>query len=273
MIALKKNCMLTAMAVLVMTLFTGCDDDEVISEGSMVFRFEHKIGGSPIAFDQMKFENAAGNVYEVSEIQWFISDLTLHRDDGMSFCLCDEEEFSHYVDTDLEETQQWELANIPAGNYRSITATFGIKGEKNTPNLFPNPPESDMIWPYHMGGDQGGYHYMKLNGFWRDLEGKRQPFNFHLGVGQDKDQNEDPVFVQNWFEFELENSSFTLAGGEAIAITIDMNVENWFRDPHTYDHNQYGGMIMSSQEAMGKGCENGKQGVFTINSIQNHTPL
>ena len=273
MIALRKTCLLTAMAVLVMTLFTGCDDDEVISEGMMTFRFEHKIGNLPIEFDQMKYENTAGNTYEVSEIQWFISDLTLNRSDGLSFTPGQDSAFAHYVDTDLTDTREWQLTGIPAGEYHSITATFGLKGEKNTPGRFPNAPERDMIWPYPMGGDQGGYHYMKLNGFWIDPEGKRQPFNFHLGVGQDKDQNEHPIFVQNWFEFELENSSFTLVGGEALEVTMTMNVENWFKDPHIYDHNQYGGKIMRNQEAMAKGCENGKHGVFTISSIQRPSPL
>lgn len=255
---------------LILSLLSNCGDDDpepVAEAGNIIFKFEHEIDGEPIVFDDMKYTNAAGNHYEVSEIQWFISDITLNSNDGTSLLL-DDTEFAHYVDTDITDSWTWKKTDtIPAGNYSSITITFGLKGEKNIPLTFVNPPESDMIWPYPMGGDNGGYHYMKLNGFWMDPENVRQAFNFHMGVGKVVD-GDNVEFIQNWFEVELDNSSFTLANNETKEITIVMNVEEWFKNPNMYDHNEYGGRIMDNQEAMHKGCENGEHGVFTIGLIQ-----
>ena len=99
-----------------------------------------------------------------------------------------------------------------------------------------------------------------------DPEGLRQPFNFHLGVGRQVDEHGASQFVQNWFEVTLD-LPLTLAKDQSKVVGIDMNVENWFQDPHIYDHNEYGGRIMDNQEAMRKGSENGRQGVFAISSI------
>ncbi len=251
--------------ILAGTLAISCRNNESPDgPGKLTLQFSHLIDDKEIIFDDLAYTNAAGNIYEVSEIQWFISDITLINDQNEEFLL-DEGGFAHYVDTDISETQTWELPDeIEPGNYKSIKITFGIKGEKNIPYFFPNSPESDMQWPYNLGGDNGGYHYMKLNGFWINTSQERTPFNFHIGVGQEYD-NEGNVtaFIQNWFEQELPGSAFTMVPGGTQHINIVMNVEDWFQNPHAYDHNVFGGKIMKNQEAMRRICENGKD-VFTV---------
>jgi hypothetical protein len=216
--------------------------------------------------DQMRYVNSAGNQYEIYEIQWFVSDITLNKSDGTKILL-EKEKFAHYVDTNLPETFQWKVKDeIPNGDYSSISMTFGIKGEKNTPLMYPDFPESNMLWPMNLGGDQGGYHYMKLNGFWMNKDNQREPFNFHLGVGQERDEeNNITGFIQNWFEKELPNSMFKLTD-ETKVINIRMNVEKWFESPHVYNHDETGGKIMQNQAAMRMGVENGEN-VFSIGSI------
>ena len=119
----------------------------------------------------------------------------------------------HYVDTDLPETWEYALLDkIPAGNYDSISFTFGISEEKNQSLMFVNPPESYMFWPELLGG---GYHYMKLNGKWENLESNILPFNFHLGIGQIRDPETQEIigFEQNYFRVSLPNSAFSISGG------------------------------------------------------------
>ena len=254
-----KNFLVLLASILV---FYSCSQDS-LSTSALEVSFEHTIGEEPIEFDQMIYENAAGNEYEVTEIQWFISDLKLKRKDG-SMMAVDESNFAHYVDTNIPSTFNWRITEeIPLGDYESITMTFGIKGEKNIPFMFTDPPESDMLWPMQLGGDQGGYHYMKLNGFWNNIEEEREPFNFHLGVGQERDTEGEIIgFVQNWFEVELPNSSFS-ATGPTTKVKLRMNVDRWWDTPNIYDHDEMGSRIMQNQEAMGKGVENGRN-VFSL---------
>ncbi|MDZ7740495.1 MAG: hypothetical protein U5Q03_01720 [Bacteroidota bacterium] len=42
-----------------------------------------------------------------------------------------------------------------------------------------------------------------------------------------------------------------------------MNIENWFKEPHVYDHNIWKGYIMQNQEAMSLARDNG-QNVFSL---------
>jgi hypothetical protein len=99
-----------------------------------------------------------------------------------------------------------------------------------------------------------------------------KPFNFHLGIGQlyaDGSMNTDSItgFVQNYFDVELPNSAFSISDGDTLQFEIRMNVENWFQNPHIWDHNYWGGMIMQNQEAMKTACENGKEDVFSFEKI------
>ena len=54
-----------------------------------------------------------------------------------------------------------------------------------------------------------------------------------------------------------------MQSGQTLDFTIVMNVENWFKSPNVYDHNNWGGDIMQKQDAMKLACENGWD-VFTM---------
>lgn len=261
------RCFVLGLATLIYSCNNNTPADQPTQAGKIVINFEHFVNDEKLVLDDMKYTNTAGNQYEVTEIQWFISDLTLNKKDGNKVVLGGEK-FAHYIDTDLPETFNWELTeDIPVGDYQSISMTFGIKGEKNKPYTFTDPPESDMLWPVNLGGDQGGYHYMKMNGFWKDNKGQRTPFNFHLGVGQERNaENEIIGFVQNWFEVELSDSSFSLGADEYKSINIRMNVGKWWDTPNIYNHDVHGGKIMQNQEAMKMGVENGRN-AFSISAI------
>ena len=255
---------LIAILLVFFILGSGCKKEKPTEEPSqqrISLQFNFLVDGEELQTDTLIYLNEAGNHYLVNEIQFFISDVTLHHPDGNTYLIQDSKEI-HYIDSDLQETQSWHVSdNIPAGSYNSISFTFGINEEKNQSLIFPNPPESFMFWPEHLGG---GYHYMKLNGKWLDENQQISPFNFHLGIGQTYYSFPDSIsgFVQNSFQVTLPNSSFTLGKDQTQEIQVMMNIENWFRSPHTYDHNVWGGKIMQNQAAMRQGCENGHD-VFT----------
>jgi hypothetical protein len=240
---------------------TGCDNSNEPEEDNtwnLVFTFRHCIQGNPLAFDTLLYTNATGNTYLVSEIQYFISDVTLYKPDGSTFMIDDQKEI-HYVDTDIQETRTWEVfEKIPAGYYDSVSFTFGISEEKNLSGMFVNPPESYMFWPESLGG---GYHYMKLNGKWLEpgQTTVTTPFNCHLGIGQIYYSYPDSItdFIHNDFRVSLPGSDFTITKGQKTEITLTMSVDEWFTDPHDYDFNVWGSYTMQNQEAMQQLTENG----------------
>lgn len=261
---MKTKPLYPLLLLLVLIGFSACEDPTETPETSQHIKlnFLHHLNNEPLKFDTMMYTNAAGNEYLVNEIQWFISDVQLSREDG-SEILLDQWKDIHYIDTDLPESQSWEVFDeLPAGDYTGISFTFGISEEKNHSFMFPNPPERDMFWPEFLGG---GYHYMKLNGKWKEPDGSITPFDFHMGIGQIYYSYPDSItgFVHNDFEVQLAGSEFNLASNETKEINIIMNVENWFKDPHVYDHNVWKGYIMQNQEAMQTAKENGAN-VFSV---------
>ncbi len=231
--------------------------------GNLVLTLDQKISGNAINYDTMIYVNEAGNKYTVNLIQYFISDVTLHRSDGTSLLL-DGYEDIHYVDTDIDSTKTYTFKdNIPVGTYNTISFTFGINEKKNKSLMFVNPPESFMFWPEKLGG---GYHYMKLNGSWVNTSGQVSPFNFHLGIGQIYESFPDSItrFVQNYFNVKMAEIPIEINAKDTCRVEVTMNVENWFQSPNTYDHNYWGGEIMQNQEAMQQVVENGFD-VFSYN--------
>lgn len=247
-------------------LLNSCGkDNEEPAKASMQIRFVHKVDGAPLIKDQMIYTNAAGNHYEVTEVMYFISKLKLYHHDGLIIEPATWDDI-YYVDTNIPATFLWNISGqIPAGTYDSITFVFGITEEKNKSFMFVNPPEVNMAWPDILGG---GYHYLMLNGWWLDLDGARQSYNFHLGIGQIYENNSGQVediigFVQNYFNVKPTGPGFSAAENQLIEAELTMHIENWFRNPHIYDHNQWGGAIMQNQAAMQMGRENGWD-VFTV---------
>jgi hypothetical protein len=251
------------LSIISLTLIvTACQDEEQTG-GFVGFSFYHTIDNLPINYNELVYENQAGNPYEVSSIQWFISDVTLITTEGKEVIL-NKDQFCHYIDTNLPTTQEWRPSDrIPTGTYEKIQLTFGLKGEKNTPGQFHELPESNMVWPLALGGPNGGYHYMKLNGFWKNSDAERTPFNFHLGVGQlYNDQNEVTDFVQNWFQVTLP-LDYEIKENDTLRLILNMNVNKWFNTPYIYDFNVMGGMTMTNQAVLEKIKGNGAN-VFTV---------
>jgi len=266
-----KHCSLLLL-LSVMIVMGSCKKDEPIETnkfGKISFQFAHKVNGLALVTDTLIYVNAAGNEYLVNEVQYFISDVILHNSDGSDFQI-NQDGGIHYIDTDIPATYTWAVSSdIPAGNYSSVSFTFGISEARNQSNMFPNPPERDMFWPEFLGG---GYHYMKLNGKWVDTLSQVTPFNFHLGIGQIYAHdvvNIDSItgFVQNYFMVTIPNSSFTINENQTTSMEFIMNIESWFDTPHVWDFNYWGGSIMQNQQAMQTAKENGAN-VFTMGTIQ-----
>jgi hypothetical protein len=231
--------------------------------GKMVFKITHNVDNQSMAVDTFRYVNAAGNLYQISELQYFISDVILNKTDGGSVRV-DGNDWIHYVDTDIPSTQTWNISqNISATSYSSISFTFGITNSKNISYMFPNPPERDMFWPEYLGG---GYHALKFNGKYKDTANLTKAFNYHLGRGQIYDTNGTIVgFVSNEFNVVLPGSAFTLSKDATKEIQLIMNIEYWFK-PIIFDFNVIGGSIMQNQSAMLIARQNGA-GVFSVGYI------
>ena len=226
------------LLVILSVLFSSCHKEKT-APFSLSFAFQ--VDGEALQSDIRKYVNAAGNQYEVNEVMFFISNVSLYKSDGTVVT----KDRIHYVDIDNPSTLDWDLGVIPQGDYTAISFTFGLSDAQNRSNRFVNPPECNMSWPEVMGG---GYHYMKINGKWLANDGQVKPFNLHTGRGQlYNEEGEVTQFVDNSFTVRLD-APFT-AGKEGELYQLVMNVNQWFNASQVFDLDEWGGSIMQNQAA------------------------
>ncbi len=236
------------LLVLACGFYTACSKSS--HSPKAVFTFQHQVNGEPLQLGTLIYTNAAGNNYQVDELQYFVSDICLITESGETVRLL-ENGLPHYVDISLLNTQKIEIDPLPKTHIRSVKLTFGVSEAKNMAGTFPDPPERDMFWPGMMGG---GYHHMKMNGKWKDPNQVLNSFNLHLGKGKISGTE----YAQNSFELTFPIETLQLKSNQTLDLTLTMHIEKWFEAPNQWDWNETGGAIMENQEAMAKAVENGK---------------
>ena len=247
------------IVLMTLLLMTACSDRTKC--GNLTLLVFHEVNGTPLVVDTLRYTNEAGNPYLVNEVQWFVSNLELEDHDGNCIPLAE----TWYIDTNIPETQTLRIANVPVGSYRFVRFTFGLNDAGNLTGIFSNPPESNMFWPDELGG---GYHYMKLNGKFKNTNNLLAPLAIHLGRGQNTTHTE---FYDNSFTVELP-IELDVCEGRDYPIGIVMNINKWFRNPHVYDFNMNGSAIMQNQDAQAKLKENGSD-VFSTKTTKDMKSL
>lgn len=207
--------------------------------------FHHNVNQQPVEYDSIRYTNDFGNEFSIETIRYFISNVTFINNSGDSVLIADK----IYIDSRESDYDKKEITqSIPNGNYSMLVFTFGLDSAMNQTGLFNNFPEAAMEWPIAMGG---GYHYMKLEGKYKD-QGNKTPFNFHTGpLNKNK----------NYFQIELP-MNLTVSQG-VFDIILSLEIQNWFKDPHSFDLTQISSGMMGEQTIQELVKDNG-QDVFTI---------
>jgi len=256
MVVMRHYKLLLSLIVLLLA-FTACKKPT----GKLRVDFSFVVEDQPLQQDELLYANAAGNHYAVTEAQYFISHLTLTRADGTQVEVLSDKA-AHYVDVDIATTLSWlPTDEIPAGRYTKVSFTFGLAPDLNVSYAYPDAPENAMSWPANLGG---GYHYMKINGWWTGTDGTQKPFNLHSGIGQIRDSEGNITgFVDNNFTVTLPLEDFVVSKDEVSPLRLQMDINQWFTAPHTFDFEVFGGSIMQNQAAQEVLRDNGGS-VFSI---------
>jgi len=243
--------------VIACILFISCNNHE--KNGSLEIFFTHTIDENPIQFNQLIYTNTAGNQYQVNEVKYFISRLFFMDVHGKPIEI-KQDEGIHYVDCSLEKTLRWNIKEIPQKNYSAVSFVFGLDEMDNKSNRFVNPPESNFSWPNVLGG---GYHYMQINGKFKNKKGDLQNMNIHTGIGQLRDKNNEITqFVHNYFTVTLP-VEFSVDENNTTYLNLNMEIQRWFNTPNLYNFDDFGTGIMQNQRAQQLLKENGNN-VFDL---------
>ena len=221
--------------------FTACDKDDSVTTPNpsniINFKIQYHVDATAIIRDSVMYINAAGNQYGIHNLMYYLSEIKLTKADGTTHLLKN----VHYADCFNPLTNQFGFANVPQGIYTGISFNIGIDSVHNHHQVMTNTMENlNMEWPELMGG---GYHFLKLEGSFIDA-GTNYGYAMHVGT--------NPCLVPVTL---LKN--FIVTADSKIQLTLNMNVNEWFRSPYDYDFNSDGNYCMGNMPLMMKLTENG----------------
>lgn len=233
----------TNVTIAIILLFAACRKDKaptIVTSGKIVINISHKVDAAPLIFDTIAFVNQAGNEYNVEKLQYYISNCRFYNKAELLYTSSK----VSYIDAHRDASPSViidDLNGMPVGKYDSIAFTIGVDARLNISNgLTATFDNISMGWPDAMGG---GYHFIKIEGHWRDgvaISG----YAIHLGS--------NGYQVQTGVKCDLQ-----INGVANDSLAVVMNVNEWFTHPHTYDFNT-GSFSMGDSTLMRKLSDNGK---------------
>jgi cytochrome c peroxidase len=168
--------------------------------------FIPQFNGTPLAFDALKNQTAAGQKISVTRLDFLASDIALRRADGIWI---GKTNWFAYISARDGKTN-FSLENIPAGNYNAIRFQIGLPPQVNHsdsaqwPANHPlNPDVNHLYW-----GWSREYVFLALEGTWQN-SGEQSGFSFHLATDRERMTVELPV-------------AFDLDSSRAIQVALDV---------------------------------------------------
>lgn len=232
-------------------------DDGTCTYTSFVeLQFDHEVGTDALTFNDKTFTNAAGNVYSIETLKYYISNITFHQTDGTTFTVDGE----HYRDASDASTRELLIDDFTDGTYDKLTFTFGLDEQTNETGGLENiSVNNNMEWPDAMGG---GYHYMKLEGKFVDTSSSTNEasYNIHYGATDGTPYH---------FEVTIEGGelNFDITEGKSYEVHVVVDINKWFEGNNNFDFNTYGSSIMGNPSAQEAIKANGEAGLFEVHHV------
>lgn len=229
------------LVALSLILAGACNKDDTPPpappEQELTIMVGYNVDGAALVSSDIVYSNAAGNPFSVYTLNYFLSGFSLQKMDGSWKELDD----IVYLDAFNAEKNIFILKGIPAGDYKAFKLIIGLEPEINESNSLPPTVDNiNMSWPDMMGG---GYHFLKLEGYFKDANAVTQGYAMHLGT--------------NTFHSEATiNQEYVISSGKD-TLKLNMNIAEWFKNPNTYDLNIQGNYSMGRDSSMRKLSENG----------------
>lgn len=239
-----KYC-IAVLAICILAGTAGCKKDpEDVQPGQLTLRISHTLGGQPLIYDSIMYRNESGELYSISRLYYYISNIRFYRQGQAVFSA----DSVWYIDAQKPPHERIFLWT-DAFRYDSVSYYIGIPPAYNQHGLLEATYENiAMEWPEPMGG---GYHFLKLEGHWKEDAGT-PGFTVHLGT--------DAYLVKGGFR-----TSGEVNASAGTSLTLEMDIQEWFKNPYTYSFERDGSYTMGIGELMRKLSENGRD-VFHIKS-------
>ncbi len=229
---MKKSIQIIVILLAVFSYSCKKNTDNPVSttDGSLVLKIDYKVDTKSLLFDSMMYNNAAGNLYSISRLEYFLSGFVFESETGELVNV------DKAIYRDARYPNAFLLSNIKLGNYKSLQFNVGLDVKHNkTGAMEANANNLNMIWPDEMGG---GYHYAKIEGRFIHTDLSENGFAMHLGT--------DKMLALH----NIIPASIKVNESSPDTLFLTMNVNEWFVNPNTYNFSLQGNYTMGNDSLM-----------------------
>lgn len=170
------------------SLFSACKKDDVItdtSKATLTIQFDNIAGDKNLQLNTGNYSNEAGEQFNVSLLQYFISNIKVKTTAGVEYVV--PQDSSYFLVSESTPATQFVKVKVPQGDYASISFVVGVDSlrstmdiDKRTGVLDPSGGHDDgMYW-----GWNSGYIFFRMEGIAAvaplDPTGQRK-YRYHIG--------------------------------------------------------------------------------------------
>lgn len=210
--------------------FNSCDPEELDTPpapgiGSLKINFIHHVDGIDVELDKQEYENAAGDNYGITKLQYFLSNFEF----GSSNDKNHKPEDSYHLISIVNQPSlggfykktsvQYDL---PSREYQQLIFHVGIDSERNTSG----PYNGDLEFSWNMNWSwSGDYIFFKHEGTFQKEDGSEK-YIYHLAG----DENYKEVVI------DLPDG-LTIDDNGVHELNVFVNMNEFFTNPNTIDLN------------------------------------
>lgn len=226
----------------------------VDSTGFLDIHLTNVVNGVPLALGTNTYSNAFGDVFTVSMLEYYISNIKLTTVDNVVYT---QKESYYLADQSLPASLELLVNKVPNGNYKSISFLIGVDSARNTSGAQVGAldPALGMIWSWSTG-----YIMAKMEGHSPQSSDPANKLAFHIGG-----------FSGTYLGVKEVTLSFPINAEvkKAHTPTVNMNADLalWFTGDNLIDFNSLP-TVTNIGKNSGKIAENYKN-MFQITSVVN----
>ena len=231
-------------------LLMGCSKTDSPTT-QLQLQWKHSWGTAAVSsadLNQIQYPTAHGERLSVERLRYLVSQIVLVHQDGREL-----EVETPYFLMDLSESESLQISlgnDVPVGNYSELRFVFGFLDEDNLDGVYPDLNTANWNVPAMLGG---GYHYLQLDGKFQQSDETPQQYNYHMIRAADRSDPDNLILQETAFEVVL--GAFEIS--EDGVLSIEMQLDQWFQNPYTWDLTQWNTMLMPNFNAQLKMKENG----------------
>jgi hypothetical protein len=179
-------CLLGCLTIVIV----ACQPDDpptIPRTGSLAITFDNVVGNQDLQLNSGTYQNAAGEQFSVSLLNYFVSNIRLQRANGTEYIV--PQDSSYFLVREAEPASQTiTLKEVPTGNYVSMSYVLGVDSLRSTMDISRRTGvlspaggmNGGMYWDWN-----SGYIFFKLEGTSPqapiDPTGARR-FQYHVGL-------------------------------------------------------------------------------------------